>query len=579
MSKTWVSKLFFILLIFTLGLGIFLRFWKINQIPSALYWDELDVGYQAYSFLKTGKDYYGNNFPIYFHSFADFRTPLYIYLTAPFIHLFGLTALAVRLPALLFGLISIFLIYLVTLELTKNKIAGIVSSIVLTFNPWIFHYSRISFELTCMLMFFLLGIYSFLRSLKSAKWLILSALGFSLSIWAYSIAKLFVPLFLIGLLVIFKKEILKIPKKHLLISTTCLVLLTFPIFFSNFFNKGGMRFSEVSIFTDPTIGKEIDTNRQKQNEISGNSKEFGQSSTLINKLVYNKYLTYADEFSKNYLRSISFEFLFLEGDKNLRHSPNGIGQFYKIEFLTLFLGLVFIIVNWSKFKKNYLVLIFWAILAPIPSALTREGGNHASRLFFLLPTICIFISLGIALVLQETYKKMATVILSVYLILYIYQNFIFLNNYFTSYAWDSAKDFQYGFQEASQRANFFKDSYTNIFLDDNDGSLLMAYLFTTKYDPASFQKIAPTIRTELYPKAQTDKVGNLYFMVPASRDWLNILVTQKLPGKNLLIISASQAKEQDPKKLQGELGFRGKLIETIYYPSKLPAFYVIEAQI
>ena len=55
------------ILIVILLLASFLRFWKINEVPVSLFGDELDVGYQAYSILKTGKDYSGNSWPMHFH--------------------------------------------------------------------------------------------------------------------------------------------------------------------------------------------------------------------------------------------------------------------------------------------------------------------------------------------------------------------------------------------------------------------------------------------------------------------------------------------------------------------------------
>ena len=84
----------------------------IQSSPPALYIDEIDVGYQAYSILKTGKDYFGNNLPIAIHSFADYRAPLLIYLDIPFVAILGLNSLAVRLPSMIFGTLSIFAFYL-----------------------------------------------------------------------------------------------------------------------------------------------------------------------------------------------------------------------------------------------------------------------------------------------------------------------------------------------------------------------------------------------------------------------------------------------------------------------------------
>ena len=101
-----------ILLLVILAVAMFLRLYKISQVPVSLFGDELDVGYQAYSILKTGKDYYGNPWPIHFQSLAEYRTPLYLYSAVPTVAAFGISPLGVRLPAVLFGILSIWILYL-----------------------------------------------------------------------------------------------------------------------------------------------------------------------------------------------------------------------------------------------------------------------------------------------------------------------------------------------------------------------------------------------------------------------------------------------------------------------------------
>src|SRR3990167_10356019 len=109
------------ILVLILLLASFLRLWKIDQNPVSLFGDEVDVGYHAYSILKTGKDYSGNAWPVHFQSLAEWRTPLFIYSTVPTVALFGISSLGVRLPAAIFGILGVFAIYLLTNQLTNNK--------------------------------------------------------------------------------------------------------------------------------------------------------------------------------------------------------------------------------------------------------------------------------------------------------------------------------------------------------------------------------------------------------------------------------------------------------------------------
>jgi len=99
-------------------LASLLRFYDIDKLPNGLHWDEQDTGYQAYSLLKTGKDYFGNTLPLFPHSFADFRTPVFIYSSVPIVKFFGLTPFSVRVISAVSGILSVILIFYLARELT-----------------------------------------------------------------------------------------------------------------------------------------------------------------------------------------------------------------------------------------------------------------------------------------------------------------------------------------------------------------------------------------------------------------------------------------------------------------------------
>src|SRR3989344_6180036 len=107
-------KLFLLVIIL---LAAFLRFYNITEVPPGVNRDEASIGYTAYSLLTTGKDEYGRPFPLSFESFGDWKLPLYIYTTVPFVKLFGLNELAVRLPSVLAGTLTVLLTYFLVMEL------------------------------------------------------------------------------------------------------------------------------------------------------------------------------------------------------------------------------------------------------------------------------------------------------------------------------------------------------------------------------------------------------------------------------------------------------------------------------
>jgi len=100
-----------ILLAVIILIGAFLRFYHIDKSPPGLYIDEASIGYNAYTILTSGKDEYGETFPLFFRSFGDYKPPVYIYMTAGSMALFGKNEFAVRFPSALLGSATIVVFY------------------------------------------------------------------------------------------------------------------------------------------------------------------------------------------------------------------------------------------------------------------------------------------------------------------------------------------------------------------------------------------------------------------------------------------------------------------------------------
>src|SRR3990167_11149876 len=84
-----------------------LRFANLTGVPPALNSDEVAIGYNAYSILKTGKDEYGIRYPLTFRSFDDYKMPVDVYMIAGSMQLFGPMDFSVRFPSALFGTLTV----------------------------------------------------------------------------------------------------------------------------------------------------------------------------------------------------------------------------------------------------------------------------------------------------------------------------------------------------------------------------------------------------------------------------------------------------------------------------------------
>ena len=111
------DKLFLVLII---AIAIFFRFYNLSYVPPQPSVDEVSIGYNAYSILKTGADEYETKFPVLLRAYDDFRPALFVYLVVPFVALFDLNVLAIRLPSAILGVLAVLGTYFLVKELFPN---------------------------------------------------------------------------------------------------------------------------------------------------------------------------------------------------------------------------------------------------------------------------------------------------------------------------------------------------------------------------------------------------------------------------------------------------------------------------
>jgi len=480
------KTLIFLLLIIILG--TFLRLYKLDKFPASLFGDEIDVGYQAYSILKTGKDYMGQSWPVSFHSLADWRTPLFLYADVPFVAIFGLNEWGVRLPAALFGILTLPFLFLLTKKLFQNEKIALAATFFLAISPWHLQYSRAAFEVTQMLFLIVAGFYFFLRGLEKWPYLIASAIFLALTPYSYNTAKFFLPFFGLLLIICFWQKIRKIPLKKLVIAAAIFLLILAPMAKDIFFGKAAERFSILSIFTDPTVVPQIGFERQTDMKVAMGEVPVGTSPSISSRVFHNKYLSWGLTLMNNYFRSFSTEFLFIKGDINFRHSiQGGFGQLWWFDMVLLGFGLFFLLAK-IKDKKIKKFIIWWLLLSPLPSVLTREGGIHATRLILMLPPLLLIISLGF-------YQLLTTLMLRKQKLLWLFLGLIFVgqfsiywHRYYVHYPLESEEWWHYGFKQIASYAKQNEDKYDYVVFSDSSEPSLIFSLFWLKVDPRLVQE-------------------------------------------------------------------------------------------
>ena len=551
------NKIGLVIFLFFVVVGVFFRLWRLDRAPISLFGDEIDVGLQGYSILTTGRDYLGNSLPIMFHSFSEYRLPMQLYIVVPFVKLFGLNEIGVRGPAVLSGLLSLIIFYFLVKELCNKKIAAI-ATVFLTFSPWHFNFSRQANDAGILLPFVLAGTLFFVKGLKKYKYLFLSAIFFALSFYTYAIAAVFTPVFVLPLTIIYLKEIFRYGFKKL----SLVVLLGFVVFLPYLvFTLRGVtkeRFSVISVSSGLSVFQEVVDKRR-------------WSDSILTRVLYNTKTISIDRAVNNYLMSFSSTFLFSLGDPNMRQGIEGFGQMYCFEILFLFAGIAYAFFTDSKnSKKNYLAILCWMLVAPIPSSLTKDGGYHAARLILMLPPLVLFSSIGFEYISSKLMVKKGLIgkVVFVGFILFMLFDYVkFMHRYFVVWPNESWRFWHYGYKDTLRYVKDQEQNYSRVVFNSTYEPMLPRFLFYYQYDMNKFQKefMDDKFTNNVIARVNGFKLGEKYIFGELVKP------IEDLSDKSTLVVASAERDITDPTIFGGS---RLKLLYNNFSPTGVPIFYV-----
>jgi len=558
------KSILILLTILLLGFGI--RAYKINN--TSLFGDELDFGYQALSIVQTGKDYYGNIFPVYFHSLSEWKTSAFIYTLSPFVALFGISDLGIRLPSIIFGMLSLLFIYLLVKELTHNTFVALMSAFFLAITPWHIHYSRIGFEASEMFLAYIAGVYFFYKGLTKNNLLFLSAFSFAVSLVVYRTQIIFVPATVALLIWVFYKQLITIPKRYLIFPAIIFLAICIPVVSQSLVGNGLQRFSSVSIFDSQKMNYDVGILRAEDEKYQSK----GLMTSFSSKVLHNKYTYYAHGISNNFFKSFSTEFLFIAGDTNPRQNVPGMGELYKYQLPFLLVGLL-LFVDKKINRKSKILLLGWLFFSPLSSSLTRDGANHATRLYMMLLPLSILFSYGVYFVYSRFETRMAK---RFFWIMFTGVSFVFLLNflhtYFVHYPSASEKWWHSGFKEAIDAVILEKNNYDKIIISGADEPFEIFFLAWSAYPPKRFQENLFNNKFELKGFGKVSQLDNFLFTeTGVGKDLYSL--PKDLPDGYLYLATAKEITLDlvaEPERMPVDL----KLLKTITYPSGRPVYYL-----
>ncbi len=534
-TKFFYPILFLLILIF----GIFVYFFKLNEIPNGFYIDEALPGYNAYSILKTARDDYGKFMPLVFRFVGSYNPPLYTYLTALSIDKFGLNIFSVRFFASLAGLLSIFPFVgiLISSKIINRKISILLGAFLFMISPWLILHSRIGYEVSLGFFLFVSGIYFAWIGLKSQKYFIPGIVFLSLSTYAAFPERFAVPIFLILFSFIFRKQIFSTKnKKYLYIALAVglvsqipnLWLLTTPAFFP----KSNLFYSNIIL------------------SLAAKSNHFLPNLISIP-------IAFVREFSSLYFTYFSPKSLFFGGDPDLQRSIPELSTFYFWEIIPYVIGIYFAIKMRKKEFVKFLALLL--LITPIPAALTGDPFSTHRAIMLLFP-IGILITIGIDQIMSKANKF---VIIPIFIFAFILSLVLFWRSYLVLMPHERAINWGYGVEQLAQ---IIKNNPEKHFVIDTSRTkpTYINLAFFMKIDPAEFQKsVNQNIKENYYTNVKFDGFYKFANLETKNIDWNTDIYEDVVLVGDDLSISAGQAEEHGLTKMfeivdpVGEIIFKG----------------------
>ena len=512
------KKLTYILLGIIVLISILTRFVKLSKYPPAITWDEAAVGYNAYTILHWGKDEWGKILPLTFKSFGDDKNPVHVYLTAPFIGIFGLNEFATRAPSALFGVLNVVVIFFLARVMFKSNTVALIAAVFLSVSPFNIQFSRFNHELNFAIFFFIAGVYLFHKGLKTNKRLIIISfllLGFDLL--TYQSAKVVTPVLVLLLIVLNFKKLVK-TKKYFFTG------LAIYLFFVSL------------LFIKPEL---LGGARLKQNPIGTPG------------VIFTRY--------KEYFKP---QFLFISGDQNPRHSIQTVGTFYWLDLPFLIIGLFGIL--WKliiRKDKQMLLLLAWVFIAPLPGAVS-SAVPHSARAMFITGSWTMVSAYGAYLMITLLKNKYYRIIMSIVLILSLTPFlFKYLKDYYGEYTQRYAIEWIYGMKNIVKYSQ--QNDFNEVYMTD---SRMQPYIFFLYYLKTPLPEFLSTVKyneTQSRPSNLVASFKNYHFM------WDEY---HSMPETGVLYVVRPSVYDG----LYQKTSFN--VVKLVKYPDKTDAFYMVLAK-
>ncbi len=468
------DKCYKIIVILIILLGVAIRIIGINAMPNAVNVDEISSGYEAYGISNYGIDRNGNFLPVFLESWGGGQNALLTYLIIPFIKILGLNILAVRLPMAIISSISVIIIYLILRKISNKKLA-IIGLTFFAICPWHIMKSRWGLESNLFPDLILLAIYFLIKGLEDNKkpFYYLAFVIFGISSYAYGTSYLFLPVFIIPLLIWLWKQ-KKITIEQAFISIGIVAIIALPIILYVIINTFNLQQINLPFMTIP----KLEANRFK----------------VVTSIFSNKFL----ETSYNNIKN-SISILAQQYDGLPWNAMQTYGIIYTFSIIFAIIGIFRAFSKEAKEVKYNGIFNIWLIASILMIPVCEPNIN---RLNIIILPIIYYTILGIDAICNKKYIIYA--IVSIYIVSFV----SFMVDYINQDNNNQGYTFENGLEEPISYIKNLEEK--DIYITNQIKEPYIYVLFYTQYDTNEFVRTVKYDNPSL-PFRQVIEFGNYHF--------------------------------------------------------------------
>jgi hypothetical protein len=361
--------------------ALLLRSVDLDNNPPGLWQDEASTGLDAYRIWQTGRDRTGARHPVISASFGDYPLAGYRYLDAPIVGLLGMTPAHERAVAMLFGTLLVPLVGFVAYRTLarrrhedsypREEVIAIGSLIAAALGPELVQFSRYGSEAILLPFCLVLGwaLFEVGRDPRRRIALWGGALALAASAYTYHAVKLYLPIWIAGLLVYLLpllKELWRSEKKHLIGPLALFTVCTLPSVRAALTPQGMYRGTCVMAW-------------------------YRYHGSMLVKVITENYLSYFDPRT-----------LFVLGGSSRVQSIVGLGELNLLDAPFLAAGLAAIVDSIRRRTETWRAhafVLFWFFTGPLPGGLSYEPRN-VGRVIAWYPALSWISGIGVVFVMD-----------------------------------------------------------------------------------------------------------------------------------------------------------------------------------